>query len=69
MKRYYKMYYPVFYFFMFSVLNVPCANAQVLSGNATFTKQDTLRGSVGPGRLGWNVLHYDITVQPDYAKP
>ncbi len=30
-----------------------------------FTKQDTLRGSVGPGRILWDVLHYDLTVEPD----
>ncbi len=32
----------------------------------TFSRQDTLRGSIGPGRIGWNVLKYDITVQPDF---
>lgn len=41
--------------------------AQPLNKKETFTRQDTLRGSIGPGRIGWNVLHYDITVQPDYA--
>jgi aminopeptidase N len=40
---------------------------QPLNKKESFTRQDTLRGSIGPGRLGWNVLHYDITVQPDYA--
>ncbi|MCP9750351.1 M1 family metallopeptidase [Ferruginibacter sp. HRS2-29] len=33
----------------------------------SFTRQDTLRGSIGPGRIGWDVLKYDITVQPDFA--
>ncbi len=33
-----------------------------------FTHQDTLRGSLGEGRQKWNVLHYDITVEPDYNK-
>ncbi len=32
-----------------------------------FKKADTLRGSVTPERAWWNVLHYDITVKPDYA--
>ena len=41
--------------------------AQPLNKKQIFTRQDTLRGSLGPGRMGWNVLHYDITVQPDYA--
>ncbi len=31
-----------------------------------FTHADTLRGTNGPFRQQWNVLHYDITVQPDY---
>jgi aminopeptidase N len=43
------------------------STAQLLNNAATFTRQDTLRGSIGPGRIGWNVLHYDITVQPDYT--
>lgn len=30
-----------------------------------FSRQDTLRGSIGTGRIKWNVLHYDITVKPD----
>jgi aminopeptidase N len=31
-----------------------------------FTHADTLRGSNGPARDWWNVLHYDITVKPDF---
>ncbi len=42
------------------------ATAQLLTARPPDTRQDSLRGSVGPGRFGWNVLHYDITVQPDY---
>ena len=30
-----------------------------------YTHQDTLRGSIGQGRLKWNVVHYNITVKPD----
>ncbi|MBK7735305.1 MAG: hypothetical protein IPI36_08810 [Chitinophagaceae bacterium] len=40
--------------------------AQVLSKPHQFTHQDTLRGSIGPGRLGWDVSHYNITVKPDF---
>lgn len=41
--------------------------AQLLSGKQkTFTHADTLRGSDGPDRSWWDVLRYDITVQPDY---
>ena len=31
-----------------------------------FTHQDTLRGSNGPERSWWDVLHYDIHVTPDF---
>lgn len=40
--------------------------AQPLSKADKTSRQDTLRGSIGPGRIGWQVLHYDITVKPDY---
>ena len=30
-----------------------------------FTKQDTLRGSIGPGRDWWNLLHYNLWVKVD----
>ncbi len=43
------------------------AFCQPLNHKQQLTRQDTLRGSIGEGRLGWNVLHYDITVQPDFA--
>lgn len=32
-----------------------------------FTKADTLRGSITPERAWWNLLHYNIRVQPDIA--
>jgi aminopeptidase N len=32
----------------------------------SFTHADTLRGSNGTGRDWWDVMHYDITIQPDY---
>lgn len=38
------------------------------AAQAQFTRQDTLRGTLGGARLWWNVTHYDITVEPDYAK-
>lgn len=31
-----------------------------------FTRQDTLRGSIGPDRAWWNVLQYELTIEPDY---
>ena len=33
----------------------------------TFSKQDTLRGSITPERSWWDVVHYDISVDPDFA--
>ncbi|MEO6837603.1 MAG: M1 family metallopeptidase, partial [Ginsengibacter sp.] len=32
-----------------------------------FTRADTLRGSINAERAWWNVLHYAITVRPDYV--
>ena len=41
-------------------------NAQPLNKKKVFTHQDTLRGTIGPERVWWNVLRYDIEVTPDY---
>jgi aminopeptidase N len=32
-----------------------------------FTRADTLRGSITPERAWWDVLRYDITIQPDFV--
>ena len=42
-------------------------SAQPLSKQKEFTRADTLRGSNGPGRQHWDVLQYEIEVEPDYA--
>lgn len=42
-----------------------CA-AQPPGGKKHFTRQDTLRGTITPERAWWDVLQYDISVQPDY---
>ncbi|MFI5129625.1 MAG: M1 family metallopeptidase [Chitinophagales bacterium] len=34
--------------------------------SAQYTRQDTLRGTIGPERAWWDVLHYDLSVTPDY---
>src|SRR6188474_1608309 len=39
----------------------------IISVNAQFTHQDTLRGSNGPGRDWWDVVAYKINVAPDFA--
>jgi aminopeptidase N len=41
-------------------------SAQLFNKNGRFTHQDTLRGSIGPERIWWDVLHYDISVTPDF---
>ncbi|TMI61986.1 MAG: M1 family metallopeptidase [Bacteroidetes bacterium] len=40
--------------------------SQPLNKKEIFTKQDTLRGSVGKGRDWWDVMSYYIDVTPDY---
>jgi aminopeptidase N len=40
--------------------------AQPLHTKQVLTRQDTLRGSNGPFRTKWDVLHYEITVKPDF---
>jgi aminopeptidase N len=57
--------------FTFSCFLFQCSfflsTAQVLSNKKQFTRQDTLRGTITPERSWWNVIHYDISVTPDYA--
>jgi aminopeptidase N len=55
-----------FYLLNFIFFIVHSSLAQPLNKKKEFTYQDTLRGSNGPGRAWWNVLHYDIMVKPDY---
>jgi aminopeptidase N len=39
--------------------------AQLMAEKNVFTKADTLRGSITEYRNGWDVLKYELTVQPD----
>jgi len=32
------------------------------------TRQDTLRGSSTPEKAWWNLVHFDLTVEPDYVR-
>jgi aminopeptidase N len=41
------------------------SKAQPLQNKQSFTRQDTLRGTIGPERAWWNVTHYAIDVTPD----
>jgi aminopeptidase N len=42
------------------------SGAQPLNKKEIFTRQDTLRGSNGPGRDWWDVTEYNIDITPDY---
>lgn len=53
------------------LLTITCSllfisSAQLLNNKQKFTRQDTLRGSIGAERAWWNVLRYDLRVTPDY---
>jgi aminopeptidase N len=48
----------------FSIIHTTIALAQEKNN---YTHQDTLRGSIGKGRLKWNVLKYEISVHPDFV--
>lgn len=50
------------------LLLTTCLQAQLAKPKQTFTKADSLRGSNNEYRNWWDVLHYDITVKPDFEK-
>jgi aminopeptidase N len=44
------------------------SSAQLLTpAKSSFSRADSLRGSITPERAWWNLLHYDLSVTPDYA--
>lgn len=43
------------------------AHAQVFKKTETFTRQDTLRGSITPERAWWDVVMYDLQVKPEFT--
>ncbi|MCT4699589.1 M1 family metallopeptidase [Tenacibaculum haliotis] len=53
----------LFFLISFSLL----AQTSLFDHSKTFTKQDSLRGSITPERVWWNLTYYhlDITVNPD----
>ena len=53
------------FFFLFCFLPTVFCWAQ---SSPSFTRADTLRGSITPERAWWDVLRYDITIQPDLVK-
>ena len=52
---------------IFALLSIHTVNAQLLTDKETFTRQDTLRGSITPEREWWDLgyYHLDIAVDPD----
>jgi aminopeptidase N len=52
------------YFLIFFLMISVCAIAQ--KKEKQFTHADTLRGTMNAERAWWNVLRYDITVEPDF---
>jgi aminopeptidase N len=50
---------------VFLFLLPPFSKAQEIESKA-FSHADTLRGSITPQRIWWDVIKYDITIKPDY---
>lgn len=42
--------------------------AQLGDAQAKFTKEDSLRGSIGPCRAWWDVVQYDVSLRPNYEE-
>src|SRR5579871_3666752 len=53
---------------VFSFALYQAGQAQLLTPERTFTRADTLRGSITPERAWWNLLKYELHVTPDYDK-
>ncbi len=52
---------------LMALLHLPCARAQLGARQKSFTRADTLRGSIGPERAWWDVTHYEVSVTPDFG--
>ena len=57
---------PAFSLFLIFLISISFNSFSQNTSGRKFTRQDTLRGSVTPERAWWNVLRYDIGVEPDY---
>ena len=57
----------IFLFVLAFITFQQTAFAQPLRQQQTFSRYDTLRGSLGPGRTWWDVLKYDIWFTPNPA--
>ena len=54
--------------FLFLLLFLFLDSLLAQSSEANYTRADTLRGSIGPHRAWWNVLHYELSFEPDFTE-
>ena len=63
-----KNIYQALTFTLLFCINYSASEAQPLQDKKVFTRQDTLRGSITPERAWWDVVMYDLHVQPDFTR-
>ena len=51
----------------FILLITTCKSQEIPLAKQTFSEADTLRGTLNANRVWWNVLRYDLEVEPDFA--
>jgi aminopeptidase N len=67
--QYQKSWFKVTTVFSFLILLITSTACKAqLHNDRTFTRQDTLRGTINPERSWWNVTKYEISVKPDYLQ-
>jgi aminopeptidase N len=58
------MKYRSYLLLFFAILNIYCLQAQgLLSEKNNFTQQDTLRGSITPERIWWDLTYYHLALE------
>src|ERR1043165_7769967 len=55
----------VFIFILLAFFSNSCSS-QSYRTKQNFTHADTLRGSITPERVWWDVIRYDVKIKPDY---
>jgi len=54
------------FFIVTALLCCLVGTAQQKNTTKTYTRADTLRGSITAGRAWWDILRYNLTIKPDY---
>lgn len=54
--------------FTLTALQCIALQAQLDRVQTKYTKEDSLRGSIGPYRAWWDVVQYDVSVRPNYTE-